>query len=101
MAATEKLVEIDQENAHPTILNWYAKTIGLASPNLTKLCKDKKAFRIALSEKCGLPVSLVKELIIALLFGGSPENLIGEKINHETWALQKERSVERYRHTNP
>lgn len=70
-AALEGFWDYDISNCHFSILNDWGLTLGCRSSAIGKYLNEKKEIRNRLAAECGVEVSLIKESLIALLYGAS------------------------------
>lgn len=60
---------IDIDNCHYALLAQMADRVGLSTPCINELLRDKKQFRAAIASEVHANTRIIKEALIALLFG--------------------------------
>jgi len=68
-AALDGHWDYDLSNAHFSILSAWAKRLGKNTPVVDDYLRNKKAFRTEIAALCDSPIDLIKECLIALLYG--------------------------------
>jgi hypothetical protein len=68
-AALDGHWDYDLSNAHFSILSAWAKRLGKTAPVVDNYLRNKKAIRAEVAAHCDSPIDLIKECLIALLYG--------------------------------
>jgi len=68
-AALDGHWDYDLNNAHFSILSAWAKRLGKTTPVVDHYLRNKKAIRAEVSAHCDSKIDLIKECLIALLYG--------------------------------
>jgi len=76
--ADENYIDIDMENAHPTIIYNICKNNGIEKPQLKKYIDNPKYYRALIKDHHNCDKDISKQLPIIIMFGGSYDTWIRE-----------------------
>lgn len=70
-AALNNQTEYDFSNCHYSIMSQLAKRYGLRTPYIDYYLENKRPVRLGISKELALPLSIVKQSMIALIYGAT------------------------------